>query len=78
MSLVPPFDDERTLVSGQDPGAVTGRDAAPVSTHNGLPVGTRLNEFEISAFIAEGGFGIVYQVYDHSLQRKVALKEYMP
>ena len=78
MSLVPPFDDERTLVSGQDPGAATGRDAAPASTHNGLPVGTRLGEFEISAFIAEGGFGIVYLVYDHSLQRKVALKEYMP
>ena len=29
MSLVPPFDDERTLVSRQDPGATTGSDAAP-------------------------------------------------
>lgn len=43
-----------------------------------LPVGTRLGEFEITDIIGWGGFGIVYLVYDHSLQRKVALKEYMP
>jgi len=45
---------------------------------NGLPVGTRLGEFEITAFIGEGGFGIVYEATDHSLGRRVALKEYMP
>ena len=44
----------------------------------GLPVGTRLGEFEITAFVAEGGFGLVYTAHDHSLQRQVALKEYMP
>jgi serine/threonine protein kinase len=43
-----------------------------------LPVGTRLGEFEITSLIGEGGFGIVYLVHDHSLQRRVALKEYMP
>ncbi|SNT38774.1 Serine/threonine protein kinase [Noviherbaspirillum humi] len=45
---------------------------------NTLSPGTRLNEFEIIDLIGEGGFGIVYLAYDHSLGRHVALKEYMP
>jgi serine/threonine protein kinase len=45
---------------------------------NALPPGTRLGEFEIIRLIGEGGFGIVYLAYDHSLDRKIALKEYMP
>jgi serine/threonine protein kinase len=43
-----------------------------------LAVGTRLAEFEITDLIGEGGFGIVYLAFDHSLQRTVAIKEYMP
>lgn len=43
-----------------------------------LPVGTHLGEFEILGLIGEGGFGIVYLAYDHSLNRRVALKEYLP
>ena len=43
-----------------------------------LPAGTRLGEFEVTSTIGEGGFGIVYLAWDHSLDRKVALKEYMP
>lgn len=45
---------------------------------NVLPIGTHLGEFEILDLIGEGGFGIVYLAYDHSLERQVALKEYMP
>lgn len=45
---------------------------------NSLPVGATLGEFEIVDIIGSGGFGIVYLAYDHSLQRQVALKEYMP
>ncbi len=45
---------------------------------NGLPVGTHLAEFELTALLGEGGFGIVYLALDHSLGRRVALKEYMP
>ena len=45
---------------------------------NGLPVGTRLGEFEIVGMLGEGGFGIVYLALDQSLERHVALKEYMP
>lgn len=43
-----------------------------------LPPGTCLGEFEITDLVGEGGFGIVYLAYDHILQRKVAIKEYMP
>ena len=43
-----------------------------------LPIGTRLGEFEITHRIGEGGFSVVYLAWDHSLDRKVALKEYMP
>ncbi len=51
---------------------------APDQSVNVLPIGTYLGEFEILDLIGEGGFGIVYLAYDHSLERQVALKEYMP
>jgi len=63
---------DRTLTPGApapSPDAVGG---------NELPMGTYLGEFEITSVIGEGGFGIVYLATDHSLQRRVALKEYMP
>ena len=43
-----------------------------------LPRHTMIGEFEIVGIIGEGGFGTVYLAIDHSLQRKVALKEYRP
>jgi serine/threonine protein kinase len=46
--------------------------------HNAFEVGTKIGEFEILDLVGEGGFGIVYLAHDHSLDRKVALKEYMP
>jgi serine/threonine protein kinase len=45
---------------------------------NNLPVGTSLGEFELTEVLGEGGFGIVYLARDHSLHRRIALKEYMP
>jgi serine/threonine protein kinase len=58
----------------------TGAPTVPaISSHSlTLATGTRLGEFEITKTIGEGGFGIVYLAWDHSLDRKVALKEYMP
>ena len=51
--------------------------SSSMSVHT-LPEGTRLRDFEINGLIGEGGFGIVYLAYDHSLGRRVAIKEYMP
>jgi serine/threonine protein kinase len=45
---------------------------------NALPIGSYLGEFELTEVVGEGGFGIVYLAVDHSLQRQIALKEYMP
>ncbi|MCZ8076845.1 MAG: serine/threonine-protein kinase, partial [Paucibacter sp.] len=66
--------------------AVGVRAQAPVSSAassagdsgNALPLGTYLGEFELTSVLGEGGFGIVYLAWDHSLERRVALKEYMP
>ena len=77
MSLPP--DDERTvLVSGNGAQAPAAAAAPEATADNVLPVGTRLGEFEITGLLGEGGFGIVYLAYDSSLERNVALKEYMP
>ena len=51
---------------------------APVAHPDALPVGTRLDEFEVLRLLGVGGWGMVYEAYDHALQRTVAIKEYMP
>ena len=51
---------------------------AMAGSENCLPIGTRLADFEVTGILGEGGFGIVYIAFDHSLQRSVAIKEYMP
>jgi serine/threonine protein kinase len=70
-------DNDKTIVLG---GAAA---AAPVQRNTAvdttvLQPGTRLHEFEIVDLVGQGGFGIVYLADDHSLQRRVAIKEYMP
>ena len=70
MTAQPPEDD-RTVVPPRAAPAAQG-------SGNPLPIGTRLGEFEIRGLVGEGGFGIVYLAYDHSLERTIALKEYMP
>ncbi len=64
-------DDERTIIRPPSKRAA-------VQLGHTLPLGTRLRDFEITGLIGEGGFGIVYLAWDHSLQRKVAIKQYMP
>lgn len=86
----PPDDNERTVehprTLPQSSGAVHVPVTVPGRKHGGagasdthsLPLGTRLGEFELTKEIGEGGFSIVYLAWDHSLDRQVALKEYMP
>ena len=73
-----PPDDERTVLASNQAAPVPGQAPADNAPHNALAIGTRLGEFEITGLLGEGGFGIVYLAYDSSLERHVALKEYMP
>ena len=70
-------DDDRTVILGAPSAAATRSEGSSLG-HNALEVGAKLGEFEVTGLVGEGGFGIVYLAYDHSLERKVALKEYMP
>lgn len=46
--------------------------------HHALPVGTRIQSYEVKSVLGIGGFGITYKAYDRTLERYVALKEYLP
>ncbi len=78
-SAPPPNNNDRTVIPQQ---LHTGPSPTTLSIiqpgDNALPIGSVLGEFEITDIIGWGGFGIVYLAYDHSLQRQIALKEYMP
>lgn len=79
MSSNPPTRNETTVVlSAETTVPVSERLGLPGERSNVLPVGTRLAEFELTGLVGEGGFGIVYLAYDHSLHRQVAVKEYIP
>jgi hypothetical protein len=87
-----PADDDKTAfdprratgVGAVAPGGVERTALVPpppaprTEMGNGIAIGTRIAEFEITSLIGEGGFGIVYLAQDLSLGRRVALKEYMP
>ena len=67
-------DDDKTRISV----STVGTNPSSPSDNNALPNGTKLFEFEILNVLGCGGFGIVYFANDTSLNRHVALKEYMP
>src|SRR5919198_5150264 len=69
-----PLEDDRTVAAE----AVQGERAGSAISGNALAIGTRLHEFEIIDLVGEGGFGIVYLARDCLLERKAALKEYLP
>ena len=46
-------------------------DVFSVSHMDALPAGTRLGEFELTALLGVGRFGMVYAAWNHSLDRTV-------
>lgn len=53
-------------------------EAEPPQYPDALPIGAALGEFVITKVIGVGGFGIVYMAHDTTLERTVAIKEYLP
>ncbi|RZL65907.1 MAG: DUF4384 domain-containing protein [Variovorax sp.] len=75
--------DGATVISGSGTAFASSGAAAPAPAPEGndaglLAVGSRLAEFEITRAIGQGGFGVVYEAWDHTLERVVAVKEYLP
>lgn len=52
--------------------------AEAIGSANCLASGVQVGEYRLQRVIGEGGFGIVYLAQDLSLDRTVAVKEYMP
>ena len=50
---------------------------APVNRGT-LAAGTRLRNYEILSVLGQGGFGVTYRARDLTLDREVAIKEYLP
>lgn len=48
------------------------------SNRNALPAGYKLHWYEIESILGQGGFGITYLARDTNLDRRVAIKEYLP
>ena len=48
------------------------------SYKDALPVGAKIESYEIQYVLGAGGFGITYKAYDKSLDREVAIKEFLP
>lgn len=75
----PPRTDPPTV-----PADMAGLDTEPahagdrLTSLHSLPEGTRLLDYEIVGLVGEGSFGIVYLAYDATLERHVAIKEYLP
>lgn len=49
-----------------------------IDNSNHLPVGFELGDFSVVSVAGEGGFSVVYVANDNLLDRKVAIKEYLP
>ncbi|GAA4346950.1 hypothetical protein GCM10023165_31750 [Variovorax defluvii] len=73
-------DDGATVInSGAPTIAPTAASRSGANTQAGLlPIGSHLAEFEVTRIVGQGGFGVVYEAWDPTLERVVAIKEYLP
>jgi serine/threonine protein kinase len=71
---------QTTIATAREPLDGDDRSGACALTPaaDALPDGTWLGEFRIVRTLGSGGFGIVYLALDTTLQREVAIKEYLP
>lgn len=69
-----------SILTPSQPRTGTGTGTAPAGGGDAgtLPPGSAIAEFEITRLIGQGGFGVVYEAWDHTLERVVAIKEYLP
>ena len=70
----------QTMPSAQstDFGPSTQQQFDTASMRDALPAGTRLGGYQIIDVVGRGRYSIVYLVLDSSLQRQMAIKEYLP
>ena len=67
---MPPADSPETAPL---PPAAVGQ-----ALRGALPIGTRLRGYEVISVLGQGAFGITYRARDTTLERDVAIKEYLP
>jgi len=60
------------------PEAVAKPGIANKDVRGVLPAGTRLRSYELLSVLGQGSFGITYRARDTTLDRDVAIKEYLP
>jgi serine/threonine protein kinase len=60
------------------PDPERGDTSARSDIRGGLPVGTTLRGYELRSILGKGAFGITYRARDLTLDRDVAIKEYLP
>jgi serine/threonine protein kinase len=70
--------NEQRTVFPNTKTALTGHESTLGVNSSLLAVSSHIGEFEITRVIGQGGFGVVYEAWDHALERVVAIKEYMP
>src|SRR5215510_1478291 len=60
------------------PDLEKGDTGARPDIRGGLPAGTSLRGYELRSILGKGAFGITYRARDLTLDREVAIKEYLP